>query len=819
MDWDLDNILSEDDINFEFSLLKDPHMSIWLKYYRSVPESNIRLRVLILRRATQTFPRSYKLWDLYLNLRISILKKSISSYHSINKNFERALVWLNKFPYVWLKYLNFLVESLPFLYSNSITFVRQTFNRALVQLPTTQHHIIWEPYLRFADEIGGATGVQVYKNYLKFAAPVDLQTSENGITISEVISKLVDFGGIELSSEVFHEVFQKYESDYYQMEISQLQFLTDYMEDLISKGEGSENVDIIRDTDIDLLVQMGLRKFPDQISKLYLLQTKYYSTTNNFPKAKYLYDKGLKECFTVRDFVTIFESFVEFEESVIEEMAGSEEEVEESMESNLGLNIEISFLENLLESRPILLSDLLINQDPNNLDEWFKRISIYETRNDINSVLTTYAKALTTINPFKAHSLSKNQLYTLPQLWIKYANVYASNEDYNTASIVLSKSIQSQFQFPDDLVTLYIEWSGLELKAGNDSKAVEIIEQGCNFVPDGESEGDIAYEDTSLSVHMRLHKSTKLWAYYIDLLESFVDSGEPEEISKVCDAYDKLILLKIVTPLNIINYANFLEEWNLIEKSFTVYELGLKIFKYPVSFEIWNIYLVKVIANGVEIERIRDLFEQCLAGCPSNLSKPIILLYSNFEEKNGLLLKSVKILKAGIEKLKREEESQTKGHQMILSELYQALIVKQVQLNDVESVRNTFEDIFSSLVHLLSTNQLIDFGLKFIDFEALHQQYSRSKLLFKFICELKPPQDLQVVWDAWENFELSHGDENTYKEMLRYKRGLYSKYEQEIQSKSTPVGFVKAKAPIVIKEPTKVEAKPENPDEIDLEMD
>jgi hypothetical protein len=49
----------------------------------------------------------------------------------------------------------------------------------------------------------------------------------------------------------------------------------------------------------------------------------------------------------------------------------------------------------------------------------------------------------------------------------------------------------------------------------------------------------------------------------------------------------------------IVNYALFLEDNKYFEESFKVYERGVELFNFPVSFEIWNIYLAKFIKRYV----------------------------------------------------------------------------------------------------------------------------------------------------------------------------------------------------------------------------
>ena len=93
----------------------------------------------------------------------------------------------------------------------------------------------------------------------------------------------------------------------------------------------------------------------------------------------------------------------------------------------------------------------------------------------------------------------------------------------------------------------------------------------------------ITFTLQSLPVQARLFKSLKLWSFYIDLEESLgtIDSAKA--------AYDKVLELKIANAQVIVNYAQFLEENKYFEESFKVYERGVELFTFPVSFEIWNI--------------------------------------------------------------------------------------------------------------------------------------------------------------------------------------------------------------------------------------
>ncbi len=100
-------------------------------------------------------------------------------------------------------------------------------------------------------------------------------------------------------------------------------------------------------------------------------------------------------------------------------------------------------------------------------------------------------------------------------------------------------------------------------------------------------------KEHELPVQYRVYKSLKLWSLYADLEESI---GTFESAKSV---YTRMLELRVATPQLVINFAMFLEEKNYFEDAFAVYERGISLFRWPVVFEIWNVYLVKFIKRYV----------------------------------------------------------------------------------------------------------------------------------------------------------------------------------------------------------------------------
>ena len=76
-------------------------------------------------------------------------------------------------------------------------------------------------------------------------------------------------------------------------------------------------------------------------------------------------------------------------------------------------------------------------------------------------------------------------------------------------------------------------------------------------------------------------------------------------------AYERVMNLKIATPGTISNFADFLQRNKFFKESFRVYERAVLLFDWPRVYEIWIIYLTKIIEKfaGTKVERIRHFFQ------------------------------------------------------------------------------------------------------------------------------------------------------------------------------------------------------------------
>lgn len=836
--WSLDNLIDRKCLEFETTISKnEDDLSTWLDYYgykNSLPDVTFKEKVFILERAVRELPGSYELWEVYIDECVKKIKnanyvKHKKKFKVVNRLFERSLVLLSTSSSLWTKYLRFMLDT----QASEITIIREAFNRSLLALPVSQHHYIWPLYIKFADMIGGPTGCLIYKKYMLYATPESLQgisaDRDTGldINISDIISKIADFGCTEYALTLLQVILVNPER-YAILPSSLLDMWLQYFDFFISISKKNVKSLHLEDLDIEFeeKVSFALKIFPDQISKLYLKLVEYFMLKDNHSKVRYYFEKGLQDCLTVSDFTTLFESYLEFEEMVLLDLSNKLESEKYSKDLVLELDLRMYNFENLVASRKILLNDMMIRQNPNNLDEWFKRIEYYEKDNKLTEMLTTYANALGTVNPLKAHSISNNINHTLPKLWIRYALFYGSKGDISTANLIFGKSVQSEFKSPDDLVELYIAWSNMHLDGGNADAAIDVLEQVCT----GEDNPN-AYSDTSVKIQYRVGKSTELWSHYIDVLEASVtDTDDKSSIERVCDAYNKAIGLKVASVLTFINYANFLEEMKLVERSFTVYELGIQSFSDPkLKYQIWNVYLSKAMNFIQNVERVRDLFEQCIfgvrngtkkGGCPGRLCKPLFLLYIKFEEQNGSYLNALRLLEQCVQRMGEDLRSRSISKKEIEAlrndkyEIYNLMLSKAKKLGDNDEIRRLYEQVINDVD--LPLPRTVEFGFQFIDLETLLKQFNRARSIFKFICLLEHPDAaiMNNLWSKWKEFELNHGSETSFKDMLRFKRTLEVEFKSKgiILDNTKNIGFVKSTST------TKAEENV-NPEELDIDLD
>lgn len=528
---------------------------------------------------------------------------------------------------------------------------------------------------------------------------------------------------------------------------SHFQLWGEMVELLVSKAKEIETGTRVG-IDVDLIIRSGIERFADQRGRLWAGLATYWITRGNFEKARDVFEEGITTVMTVRDFTMIFDSYVEFEESVIGNLmdaaAVRSEKGKVDENADFDLDLRMMRFEQLMDRRPFLVNDVLLRQNPHNVIEWEKRVVLWGKNN--TEIVRTYTDAIAAIHPKKA-------VGRFHELWVNYAKFYENGGDLPSARMIMDKAVKVPFKTVAELAETWCEWAEMELRNENFDRAVDIMAKATQ----APKRSTVDYFDENLSPQQRVHKSWKLWSFYVDLVESV---STLEETKKV---YERIFELRIATPQTVVNYANLLEENKYFEESFKVYERGLDLFSYPVAFELWNLYLTKAVDRKIGIERLRDLFEQAVEGCPPKFAKPLYLMYGDLEEDRGLARHAMRIYERATRAVSDEDRF----------EMFNFYITKSASNFGLTSTRPIYERAIAAL----PDNEAKDMCLKFAEMERRLGEIDRARAIYGHASQFCDPRTNSEFWQKWESFEVQHGNEDTFKEMLRIKRSVQAQYK------------------------------------------
>jgi pre-mRNA-splicing factor SYF1 len=521
--------------------------------------------------------------------------------------------------------------------------------------------------------------------------------------------------------------------------------------------------------DVDAILRGGIRKFTDEVGRLWTSLADFYMRRGLFEKARDIYEEGLATVVTVRDFSLIFDAYTHFEESVLsakmeaaekmdvdaEHSNAEDEDGNQFIVKDVGddIDLRLARLERLMSRRPELLSSVMLRQNPHNVHEWQKRIALFE--GSPARQIFIFTEAVKTVEP--AQALGKPHI-----LWIEFARFYEVHGDFENARVVFEKAVHVPYSKVDDLATVWCEWGELELRKKNYSAALHLMRRATEEPPhpSGLRQHRSEFEASS-PVQNRLYKSLKLWTFYCDLEESL---GTLDSTRAV---YERILELRIATPQIILNFALLLQENNFFEDSYSVYERGVKLFKFPHSREIWQAYLDDFVSRfGAEkLERARDLFEQCTSAVPPNEAKIFFLKYAQLEEEHGLARRAMDIYERACAKVPLND----------VLDVYEIYVTRAMEFFGIGKVRSIYKSAIERELPHTETKALCT---RFARLERKLGELDRARGLYIHGSQLANPQQDEDFWEEWNAFEVRHGNEDSFREMLRIKRSVTASFSQ-----------------------------------------
>ena len=159
------------------------------------------------------------------------------------------------------------------------------------------------------------------------------------------------------------------------------------------------------------------------------------------------------------------------------------------------------------------------------------------------------------------------------------------------------------------------------------------------------------------------------------------------------------------------------------------------------------------------------MFEQALVSCPANLSQNLYIAYAQFEENYGLLRHALSIFERGTEAVDIKDKFK-------IYTIYIELISSRFGLQKTR-------EIYEKALHQLPDKDAREMGITYAQMEQKLGEVDRSRAIFAYTSQLCDPRSQPKFWQTWQAFEVTHGNEDTFKEMLRIRRSVEAQYNTD----------------------------------------
>lgn len=854
-------VLDDEDIAFEYELQKNPMGSLsWSRYIETWKQqySNSSERrpvghiIWLYNRFVEQFKDDLNVWNEYITWMIQINTLFPNKYTEfILYLHERCLESIKSkdSEKICIQYLKIAIEAC------NLSFIRKSLDISLQRIRNKSKHAeIWEIILTFLQEklIPVCTALGEEEDEFSISHPnnniedsnsvlekleiliykalfrsnknnsEDSSTDENSLNIwaSQLLERYLNVCPADKTNDILLLLSKTY--DYPTIESCFRRFL--FSKRSIKDHGVPYSLYLIYLNCLDRLalfkeynelITEVQEKYPKEEVNLVIFDITHSIKRSNTEE---LSDKLMKELVktkTLKDFMALYNYALDFEQACINIILQETKTMEVSPDLEKSLTHHISQLDKLLESRDNMVSDLRLRQNPNSIEYWRARINMTK---DEKERAKEYGHALSKIDPLK--SIHPGEL---GELWCEYAQLYWDQEYYSAARELFNTAIKVPFTFLEDLEMIYFQWANNEMHVFGKDKALVILSK-CLTVPETFESDIVKFNDRvnrKPLAHAVLFNSLKLWTLYLDLLES--KPLNEFNVKKVIDAYETVIRLKLVTPLLFVNYADFVNvTTHKPMESYKIYERMLSSFTQSVrvQYEIGMKYISDVLRDraisGMGKESIREVFDNCISQLKGQDEIDIIQVYLQFnsfeemENQGKPTRQSIRVLLDGARSLDDKFMASK-------IKLWQLSLDKTNNLLGPEACRPIYEECAEKIT---PDSKCVEYIIKFASLEEDLKEWKRVRELLQYGANLIAPVHNGSLWTFWEQFELQHGDKDTYKQMLTLRKHLEDTMTVDTEEVSQQEGHIQfvSSAIDASRNTTKITDMTTNPNEIDLDI-
>lgn len=146
--------------------------------------------------------------------------------------------------------------------------------------------------------------------------------------------------------------------------------------------------------------------------------------------------------------------------------------------------------------------------------------------------------------------------------------------------------------------------------------------------------------------------------------------------------------------------------------------------------------------------------------------KPLYLQYAKLEEDYGLAKRAMKVYDQATKAVPANEKLG----------MYEIYIARAAEIFGVPKTREIYEQAIET--GRLPDKDVKTMCMKYAELEKSLGEIDRARGIYQHAADFAEPRSHADFWNKWHEFEVQHGNENTFREMLRIKRSVSAKYSQ-----------------------------------------
>eukprot|EP01098_Paradermamoeba_levis_P008513 TRINITY_DN3529_c0_g2_i1.p2 TRINITY_DN3529_c0_g2~~TRINITY_DN3529_c0_g2_i1.p2 ORF type:complete len:295 (-),score=110.56 TRINITY_DN3529_c0_g2_i1:127-1011(-) len=174
------------------------------------------------------------------------------------------------------------------------------------------------------------------------------------------------------------------------------------------------------------------------------------------------------------------------------------------------------------------------------------------------------------------------------------------------------------------------------------------------------------------------------------------------------------------------------------------------------------------------------MFEQVLATVPATSAKMIYIMYADLEERFGLARHAMAIYDRATKHVPQDEKLG----------MYLIYIARATEFFGITKTREIFEQAITSL----PDKNIKEMCLRYARLETSLGEIDRARALYVHASQFSDPRSDKEFWKLWYDFEVHHGNKDTFADMLRIKRSVQQKFNTQVNIMSAEMLAANKKA-------------------------